>query len=54
MKRNKRPFVPMVSTAPMRSRIRELAVPERDDFDRAVLIILDDFDRLLAFYESFR
>lgn len=36
------------STPAMRARARELATPPRDDFDRAVLAILDDFDQLLA------
>jgi hypothetical protein len=49
-----RPFVPMASTSAMRARARELATPARDDYDRVVLIILDDFDRLLAFYEKAR
>jgi len=40
------PFVPMGSTTEMRARIRELAMPPKDDFDRAVLIITADFDRL--------
>lgn len=40
-------FVPLASTQDMRNRLRELAMPPRDDFDRAVLIVLDDFDRLL-------
>ena len=41
-------FVPLASTPEMRGRIRELATPARDDFDRAVLIVLDDFERLAA------
>lgn len=36
------------STRAMRDRARELASPPRDDFDRAVLMILDDFEQLLA------
>jgi hypothetical protein len=40
--------VPIASTPEMRGRLRELASPSRDDFDRAVLIVLDDFDRLEA------
>jgi hypothetical protein len=39
-------YIPVVSTPEMRNRIRELATPPRDDFDRAVLIVLDDFERL--------
>ena len=37
------------STAAMRSRARELATagPTMDDYDRAVVAILDDFDALL-------
>jgi uncharacterized protein with PIN domain len=34
------------STPEMRNRARELAQPIRDDFDRAVLAILDDFAEL--------
>jgi hypothetical protein len=47
-------FVPIASTPEMRNRIRELALPPRDDFDRAVLIILDDFERLHRAYEAAR
>jgi hypothetical protein len=36
----------MESTAAMRARIRELATG-RDDFDRAVLAVLDDLEQLL-------
>jgi hypothetical protein len=41
---------PLVSTPEMRNRIRELAKPWADDFDRAVLIVLDDLDRLVKRY----
>ena len=34
------------TTEAMRARIRELATPERDDFDRAVNLLLGHFDRL--------
>lgn len=37
----------MKSTPEMRHRIRELATPERDDFDRAVLMTLDDLDQVI-------
>jgi hypothetical protein len=37
---------PLKSTPEMRARIRELAT-DRDDFDRAVLMVLDDIDALL-------
>jgi hypothetical protein len=47
--RSERQQVPVwKSTDAMRDRARELATPPRDDFDRAVLAILDDFDRLQA------
>jgi uncharacterized protein with PIN domain len=36
----------MKSTPKMRQRARELALPIRDDFDRAVIAILDDFAEL--------
>ena len=49
-----RPYVPFASTDPMRKRLRELADPDLDDFDRAVVIVLDDFERLLAWYEAAR
>ena len=41
----------MKSTPEMRARARELATPPRDDFDRAVLAILDDFDALEQAYD---
>ncbi len=47
-------YIPVVSTPEMRSRIRELATPPRDDFDRAILIVLDDFDRLQRGLEVIR
>lgn len=34
----------MQTTKAMRDRIRELATPERDDFDRAVNLLLSDFE----------
>ena len=37
----------MKSTQAMRDRIRELSAPERDDYDRAVLCVLDDLEALL-------
>jgi hypothetical protein len=36
----------MKSTELMRNRARELASPPRDDFDRAVLATLEDFDHM--------
>ena len=36
----------MKSTQAMRDRIRELATPERDDFDRAVLAVVDDLEAI--------
>lgn len=38
----------MKSTQAMRDRIRELMAQERDDYDRAVECVLDDFEALLA------
>jgi hypothetical protein len=38
---------PMKSTQAMRDRIRELAHPNRDDFDRAVIAALDDLEGIL-------
>lgn len=38
----------LTSTRAMRDRIRELAMPPRDDFDRAVLAVLDDLQGILA------
>ena len=37
----------MASTKEMRARIRELADPARDDFDRAVIAVVDDLEALL-------
>lgn len=34
----------MKSTKEMRDRCRELSMPNRDDYDRAVICILDDFE----------
>lgn len=39
---------PWQSTKLMRQRMVELATPPRDDFDRAVLAVAADFDRLVA------
>lgn len=36
------------STRAMRKRLRELAVPHRDDFDRAVIAVLDDLEGILV------
>lgn len=36
----------MKSTDAMRQRVRELAMPIRDDYDRAVLAVLDDFETI--------
>jgi len=47
-------FIPIASTPEMRARLRELATPPRDDFDRAVAIVLDDFDRLYRAWEELR
>ena len=41
----------MQTTKAMRDRIRELATPERDDFDRAVNMLITDFDELDKRYE---
>lgn len=38
----------MDSTKAMRERARELASPPRDDFDRAVICIIDDLEALLT------
>jgi hypothetical protein len=38
---------PADSTPEMRARIRELAYPSRDDFDRAVMALLADYERLV-------
>ena len=35
----------MQTTKAMRDRIKELATPERDDFDRAVNLLLADFEQ---------
>jgi len=48
------PFIPIASTPEMRARLRELATPPRDDFDRAVNIVVDDFNRLYRVYEELR
>lgn len=44
------PRPPLASTPEMRNRIRELAKPWADDFDRAVVIVLDDLDGLMKRY----
>jgi hypothetical protein len=36
------------STPAMRARIRELARPDDDDYDRAVVAVLDDFENMLG------
>jgi hypothetical protein len=36
------------STPAMRARIRELARPDNDDYDRAVIAVLDDFENMLG------
>jgi hypothetical protein len=41
---------PVASTPEMRNRLRELAKPGADDFDRAVLIVLDDLERVVKHY----
>jgi hypothetical protein len=51
---NNLPFVPLASTPEMRNRIRELASANLDDFDRAIVIVLDDFERLYRVYEAAR
>lgn len=38
----------MKTTREMRERIWELATPPRDDYDRAVLMLLEDVELLLA------
>jgi hypothetical protein len=42
----------MKSTQAMRMRCRELSKPDRDDYDRAVICILDDFEALQAWVEE--
>lgn len=37
----------MKSTPEMRARLRDLTKPERDDYDRAVECVLDDFDAMI-------
>jgi hypothetical protein len=39
---------PTETTPQLRARIRELSTPPRDDHDRAVILLLDDFEKLLA------
>lgn len=34
----------METTKEMRARIKDIATPERDDFDRAVILLLQDFE----------
>jgi hypothetical protein len=41
---------PLTSTPEMRNRLRELAQPARDDFDRGVLVVLDDLEQLVRRY----
>jgi hypothetical protein len=38
----------MKSTQAMRDRCRELSKPDRDDYDRAVICIIDDLEALQA------
>lgn len=38
--------MPHQSTLAMRARIRELSTPPRDDHDRAVVMLLDDFEKM--------
>jgi hypothetical protein len=42
----------MKSTKAMRNRCRELSKPDRDDYDRAVICILDDLEALQARVEE--
>jgi hypothetical protein len=42
----------MKSTQAMRDRCRELSKPDRDDYDRAVICILDDLEALEAALQS--
>jgi hypothetical protein len=42
---------PVASTPEMRNRLRESAKPWADDFDRAVLIVLDDLERVVKHYD---
>lgn len=46
------PSVSLTTTSALRSRLRDLTMPERDDYDRAVAMVLDDFDRLLRLFGS--
>lgn len=39
---------PLKSTRAMRSRIRQLTRPARDDFDLAVLAVLDDLEGIIT------
>lgn len=39
----------MKSTPEMRARLRELSQPEGDDYDRAVVMVLDDLDARVQF-----
>jgi hypothetical protein len=41
----------MQTTKEMRARIRELTMLERDDFDRAVNMLLEDFETLERGYD---
>ena len=36
------------TTRAQRMRLRELSIPDRDDYDRTVLELLRDFDRMLV------
>lgn len=44
----------MQTTKAMRDRIKELATPERDDFDRAVNLLLADFEAQQALLQRAR
>lgn len=43
-------FRPRASTPEERRRIRELLQPEQDDFDRVVVAVVDDFERVSIEY----
>ena len=43
---------PAESAPPMLARIRELAEPPRDDFDRAVMCVVRDLEKLLKLIEA--
>ncbi len=39
-------------TKALRDRIRECSIPDRDDHDLAVIMLLDDYERLLTVYPA--